>query len=87
MEPETTSFLRELATSPERTPGHREKMLTLLRHFASINLPLKKAADEQHLNRSVDTLKRYCREGAIKFPDYVPMFMREKKKKDGTAQV
>ncbi len=80
MEPETRSFLSDLASQPNMTGGHREKMFTLLRHFASIKLPLTKAADEQHLNRSVDTLKAYCREGAIAFPDYIPIFMREKSK-------
>lgn len=66
--------------------GHRGKIAHLLRHFSDAGLTLEIASDARHLNRSIETLKQYCRVNQIQFSDYVPMSMRplkpEKPKKE-----
>jgi len=42
------------------------------------DVTIEKLSGAQYFNRKPATLKRYCREHSICFPDYVPMHMREK---------
>lgn len=72
------SVLDEAANSKQLF-DHQHKIAHILRHFSENGLSLAVAGDEQHLNRSESTLKRYCRKFQVKFPDYVPMSMRPRK--------
>lgn len=62
--------------------GHGpNKVEQVLKHFASAGLERKTCADERHLGRKVETLKRYARRLNLKFPDYVPRHLKPKKVK------
>ena len=52
------------------------KIEFLLRYFAQQKLPLAVVADYQHLDRSLDTLRRYAREMNLTFPDYTPRHLK-----------
>lgn len=71
-------FLSELQADRTVHSSHVERMNTIMRHFAAKAIPLSICADARHLNRSLSTLKRYARD--LKFPDFVPMHLREQKK-------
>lgn len=64
--------------------SQRERIRYLLQVYSERGHTLKVLAGPKHMGRSLATLKKYCRNFQIKFPDYVPMSMRppmEKKKK------
>lgn len=65
--------------------NHKDRVGELLRHFQQGGLTLEKCADARHLDRAMSTLKGYARELNLAFPDYIPMHMREKKKKASAA--
>lgn len=58
---------------------HRSKIDALMRHFHKAGLALETVCDKRHLARASSTVKKYARELALAFPDYVPMSLREKK--------
>lgn len=78
-------LLRDVALSCPQCTKHRERMKILLQHFAEMKLPLSTCADRSHLDRSVETLKDYAREFGLSFPDYVPVALRPKKKKQSAV--
>jgi hypothetical protein len=59
--------------------SHRQRMITILRHYAISGRKLADIARPQILNRSLTTLKRYCAQEWIAFPDWVPRAMRSRK--------
>jgi len=72
-------FLEELQKAPEliSSQGRRAKMGHCMRHFAAKGIPLSVCCGARHLKRSLSTLKAYARDLRLRFPDYVPMDMRE----------
>lgn len=75
---EALDKLTESNLTPLDTTRHRYLMNELLRHFASKRIPLAVCADARHLNRNIKTLKQYCRDLGLSFPDYTPKALREK---------
>lgn len=68
-------ILGEMASGPIITES---KLVQLLKRFSAVGLPIAICADQRHLGRKVDTLKRYARQHDLKFPDYVPRHLRPK---------
>lgn len=82
MQIEMTSLLNELANAPVmvgKLKGRQIKVEMLRRYAAKGGITLEKLSGPKYFNRKPSTLKRYCREYSICFPDYVPMHMREGK--------
>lgn len=61
--------------------SHRRRMVFLLSQYSERGAKLKDLTDARVLGRSLKTLKRYCSRHNIKFIDWVPRHMREKKGK------
>lgn len=87
----TQMDIREICEELQQGPllsAHRAKIEAVMRHFAKAGLTLATCADERHLGRALSTLKGYCRDFRLRFPDYVPWDMRtaeEKKRKKAAA--
>ena len=62
--------------------SNRKRAHHALRIYSERGLTLKYISGPKILNKSLDTLKKYCREAGVKFPDYIPMSMRPKAKLD-----
>lgn len=69
-------ILGEIASSGPINTNWRERIKTLMEHFAARKIPIKICADSRHLNKSVSTVKGYARDFRLRFPDYVPMDLR-----------
>jgi hypothetical protein len=68
--------LTDIANGPHQRPRLAED---LLKRLHSNGLTLEQCADRRVMNRSVSTLKKYARDLALAFPDYVPLAMRPPK--------
>lgn len=71
-----SDVLKEMRDAPMAVGGHHRRIIFCLRHWASKGLHLCTCADSKHLNLSVRTLERYCREAKLRFPDYIPYELR-----------
>jgi hypothetical protein len=58
---------------------HRAKMGELMRRFSAAGVSLKVLSGPLYMGRKIGTLRRYARDFDLKFPDYVPLALREKK--------
>lgn len=72
-------ILQEIEQAGPYLGNHRAKIKTLMQHFHKAGLTLATAADDRHLSRSISTLKGYCRDFSLAFPDYVPLALRPPK--------
>lgn len=80
MQTEMTSLLTELANAPAMVGKLKTRQIVvemLRRYAAKESITIEKLSGSQYFNRKPATLKRYCRENDICFPDYVPMHLRE----------
>ena len=70
-----------LPDSPKMLRTNRMRVKHALEIYSSRGITLKHLSEPKILNKSVSTLKKYCRDFQIKFPDYVPLTMRPEKEK------
>lgn len=81
---ETRSLLNHVASN-ETFMGKASRgqiLIRLLKHYAQKgDMPLETLASSKYLGRALSTLKQKCRENDLKFPDYVPRHLKEKKEK------
>jgi hypothetical protein len=82
---ELSDILGGALNGPLMPTEHRAKMGELMRRFASAGVSLQTLSGPRHLGRKVSTLRRYARDFGLKFPDYVPLSMREKIAKTKTS--
>lgn len=57
---------------------HKNRVVALLRHFRSQGRTLEECSHRQRLGLGLSTLKKYCRDAGVSFPDYTPLHMRKK---------
>ena len=77
-------ILREMRDHPKAIGGHHRRVLFCMRYWAGLGWTIEKCATSPYLNLSIGTLKKYAREGKIRFSDYIPYEMRteeERKRK------
>ena len=82
MQTEMTSLLNDLANAPAMVGKLKKRriLVEMLRRYSAKGvITIEKLSGPQYFNRKPATLKRYCRENDICFPDYVPMHLREGK--------
>jgi len=84
-----TEILQDLADAPLKGKSHTthsDRMAAVLRHFSGIDKTLRYCCREDVLNREWCTLTKYCRIHGIKFSDYTPNYMKEKKNEARTEE-
>ena len=85
---EMAKILQELADQPLKDKSHtthQAKLVALLRFFSESGRTLKFCCGPQALKRHPSTLKKYCRENLIKFPDYIPRCMKDETRTEEKA--
>lgn len=68
-------ILGELQNGPLLST-HRGRIEAVMRHFCAAGLTLAISGDPRHLNRAESTMKGYCRDFALVFPDYCPAALK-----------
>ncbi|MBL4837631.1 MAG: hypothetical protein JKY34_08630 [Kordiimonadaceae bacterium] len=72
-------LLKEMAARPlKRKVSYQDRVIEVLHLYAAKGKTLEWCTHPAIFNRSIGTLKKYCRIGGISFSDYVPMTLRKK---------
>ena len=59
--------------------GQREQIIIILRHFRDKGKTLEWCSGARVLGRKAATLKGYCREANLVFPDYMPQAIKKQR--------